>query len=622
MPIKAEEEVRDSVKVKEVVVTASRKKHFSDGYQYNELSGIITSSYSNRTLGEVLHQTTNINIRSYGSPGASTSISFRGLSASQTQVNWNGFPINSVTLGSADVSNVMMSPGNAVSMAPGAGGVTYGSGTFGGVVDIDYRAKQQVENNAAIDLMIGAFDTYKARGGYNANHHKLSLNGNVWYEKSDADFDYFDEIKQKKLKRHNADYQQLGFQQYFSYKPNAYAEIKGGIWGQIKDMNIPAIEGASLTSYENQKDSTLRLFLNYKQVFNRSAITIKGAWFYTDQHYVKKNSINAEETMIDSRIKSKAWFGDFNYRVYLTDFLSLDAGATYNHTKGIVDAYNGMQYDEVFGVVGGLRYVNVISANIAFRKDWSNNVDSDILLNAGVSYPITKQFMVRGAFSQKIRRPTFNDLFWVPGGNPDLKPEEGYSVELGGNYIIDVNHAGTVTADLSFYYSPVENMIVWRPEGALWYAKNYSDVLTRGIDFKIKHEKDYPLLSWQTNISLGYNKATIQKVDDESNAREGKPLYYAPTWLSNINSQIVTHNNYEFLLSWNFVSDQYYDDSDYTLDPYWLFNAHVSKTFKINKHQLIAQASVDNILDKRYQTVRSYPMPGRMWNLKVKYIFK
>ncbi|MCT4644173.1 MAG: TonB-dependent receptor [Carboxylicivirga sp.] len=616
----ANDGVRDTVKVEEVEITASRKKNLNDGYRETEVSGIIQGSFSNRTLGELLHHSSNINIRSNGSPGAATSISLRGLGASQTQVNWNGFPINSVTLGSADVSNVMISRQSRISLVQGAGGVAYGSGTFGGAINIDFQPERNLNNIALIDLSLGSFGTYKGAGSYNAQLNKLVFSGTIFGDHSDADFPYYDEIKGKKFKRKNADYHQLGVEQYFSFKPDAYTILKGGFQAQVKDLNLPSIEGAALNNIENQKDSTFRLFLDYKKVFKTSSLHIKGAWFYTDQHYTKGALVNEiEVTTIDSRIKSKSWFGDVNYRIYLLDYLSVDAGVSYNNTTGIVDVYGGSQKDEIIGLIGALKYNNKFQANMALRKEWANSVDSDILLNAGVVYPFKNGIALRSAFSQKFRRPTFNDLYWEPGGNPNLKPENGYSIELGVNYHFNLEGIGDFIADISSYYSPIEDMIVWRPQGALWYAKNYSDVLTQGVDFNLNHLLDFSVLKWQTNTSLAYNKATIERINEENKNKEGQPLYYAPEWTSNINSGFSTHNGYEFNINWHFVSKIFYDDSKNTLEPYWLFGARLAKTFDVKTHQLFAQINVENILDKSYQTIRAYPMPGRMFQLKIKY---
>jgi outer membrane cobalamin receptor len=614
-------QVRDSVQLSEVEVSVSRKKQLSDGYQEQEISGVVKGSFSNRTLGELLHHSSNVNIRSNGSPGASTSISLRGLGASQTQVNWNGFPINSVTLGSADVSNVIISNHNRISLIQGAGGVAYGSGTFGGAVNINYQADYNQNRIGQLDVATGSFGTYKAAGLYNARLNKLVLSGHVFGDKSDADFEYYDEIKQKEFKRENADYHQFGVEQYFCYKPDAYTILKGGFQAQAKDLNLPSIEGAALENIENQKDSTFRVFLNYKKVFKMSSLNAKGAWFYTDQHYTKGALVNdVKVTTIDSRIKSKAWFGDLNYRMYIVDKLSVDAGLTYNTTKGIVDAYGGSQKDEVLGLIGGVKYSNKLQANIALRKEWATSVDSKALLNAGFAYPIEGSLVIRGVYSQKFRRPTFNDLYWEPGGNPDLRPESGYSVESGINYHFTIGALGEVIYDLSFYYSPIEDMIVWRPEGAVWYAKNYSDVLTRGVDLNINHELNLSVLKWRTSASLAYNKATIESVNEQNKRNEGRPLYYAPEWTSNINSGIYTRSRYDFDINWHFVSKQYYDDTNNTLEPYWLLGARAAKTIEVNKHELFAQLSVENILDEDYKTISSYPMPGRSFQIKIKYI--
>lgn len=621
LPILADEEVRDSVKVKEVEIVSSRKIHFSDGYRTENFTGSLEDRSSYRSLADVLMRSSSLNVKSYGSSGASASISFRGLSASQTQVNWNGFPINSITLGSADVSNVLITPQSTVNVVPGAGGVAYGSGTFGGAVNIDYNTSD-VNNNVGIDLTAASFGTYKVGAFYNTVKGNLRLSGNLWSDQSDSDFDYYDEIKDAELKRHNANYNQKGFQQYFSYKSSAYSELKGGLWAMVKDVNIPGIEGASLSAYENQKDSTFRSFLEYKKVFQRSSLVLKGAWFYADQHYIKKDSADAVVASIDSRIKSDIWFADINYRHYVMDHLSVDIGSSYNHTSGRVDAYNQNRYDQVFALIVGARYVNRFSSNVSFRKDWATSVDSDLLFNAGISYPcMDDNLIIRGAFSQKFRRPSFNDLYWEPGGNEDLKPESGYSIEGGLNYKFDLDKLGSLISDVSIYYSPVNNMIVWRPDGAIWSVKNYSDVLTKGFDLKLNHVLTVNSASLKTNASFAYNNASIRKIKEGDTSEEGHPLYYAPQWISNINSEITTSRQYSFFVNWQFVSERHYDNSDETIDPYWLFDAKVSKKIEMDRHLLFIQMGIENILDKRYQTVKSFPMPGRLWELKLKYTF-
>lgn len=158
---------RDTLTIEEVSIVKSRKKYLSEGHGEVLISEHQLEQFTLRTLAEMLQYSTNVNIRSYGSPGSSASISFRGLGASQTQVNWNGFPVNSVTLGSANVSNVELIDNQSVTLSPGASGVNYGSGTFGGAVNIDYNPTLNTNiNQASGTLLYGSMDAFNGAASY------------------------------------------------------------------------------------------------------------------------------------------------------------------------------------------------------------------------------------------------------------------------------------------------------------------------------------------------------------------------------------------------------------------------------------------------------------------------
>ena len=100
---------------------------------------------------------------------------------------------------------------------------------------------------------------------------------------------------------------------------------------------------------------------------------------------------------------------------------------------------------------------------------------------------------------------------------------------------------------------------------------------------------------------------------------DNQPLFYAPTWLSSAYSELST-TKWGVYAGWRFASKRYYDKNE-TLDPYWLINANLYYQFQFHNQKLRLSGSVDNILDESYQMVRSYPMPGRTWQLHLKYSF-
>ena len=94
------------IHIPDVVVNASRTDHFRHDVKTEEFRDSILNQYAGESLVRLLSGQTALNIKAYGVGGGAPSLSIRGASASQVQVNWNGLPINSVTLGPSDLSMI------------------------------------------------------------------------------------------------------------------------------------------------------------------------------------------------------------------------------------------------------------------------------------------------------------------------------------------------------------------------------------------------------------------------------------------------------------------------------------------------------------------------------------
>ena len=69
--------------------------------------------------------------------------------------------------------------------------------------------------------------------------------------------------------------------------------------------------------------------------------------------------------------------------------------------------------------------------NVSIRAGASSAYDIPLIYSLDARYLFTKSLSLRGAYSTNYRLPTFNDLYWEPGGNPELKPEFSSSGEIG-----------------------------------------------------------------------------------------------------------------------------------------------------------------------------------------------
>ncbi|TKG91560.1 TonB-dependent receptor [Puteibacter caeruleilacunae] len=610
----------DTIVVDEVKVISSRSKHLSDQSKSVRFDQQQLDAAKQRTVSEMLMLVTPLNIKSYGSPGASSSLSIRGAGASHTQVNWNGFPINSVTLGSSDLSNLPAGGFNSIDMVYGASGAIYGSGTFGGAVNLnnDMRWGTPVPKSR-LSLQHGSFGTWGGNLSVNAGGERLRYSGSVWGNKSDADFKYYDYIKRKELNRKNADYEQYGFIQNLYGRLGQRAFVDGGVWYQVKDLNLPAIIGANPNNVEQQSDSTLRAFARFKQAFNRSGLQIKAAYFYDYQLYTKKINPTDAEYSIYSKIISDKYYADANYRYFLTEYLTFDAGATYSHIKAKVDAYQRPRKENGLALVSALKYQKSrLSGNISVRKEWNDAFSSQWLLGVGASYQIIpEEWSVRFAASEKFRKPTFNDLYWVPGGNPDLVPEKGYTTELGTTRLFDLGSWGQFTVDLAAYYAPIDNMIRWQPAGAIWEAKNFYEVLTRGVEFDLNHEISFGEWKVKSGASIDYNKATIESTTNPD-AYTGT-MTYSPLWSGLFHTQ-ADYKRWNIGASLRYADQRYYVENE-KLDGYEVVNAFMGYQLPLGTSVLGIRLSADNVFDIDYELIRSYPMPGRNFNIQLSYTF-
>ena len=68
--------------------------------------------------------------------------------------------------------------------------------------------------------------------------------------------------------------------------------------------------------------------------------------------------------------------------------------------------------------------------NILYEEDIQNDFDSPFLYSMGIEQKFNNNYTLSFNTSKNFRIPTFNDLYWQPGGNINLKPENSYQFEF------------------------------------------------------------------------------------------------------------------------------------------------------------------------------------------------
>ncbi|WP_413999078.1 TonB-dependent receptor plug domain-containing protein [Flavobacterium sp. W1B] len=495
---------KPAIPLNEVIVSDSQLKNFSSSQSVQKLNDSIISK-NQSSLTSLLNYNTVIYFKENGL-GMVSSPSFRGTTAQQTVVVWNGININSQLLGQTDFNTVSTRGYNSIDVKAGGGSVVYGSGAIGGTIHLnnDLKFTNTFKNN--FEIYYGDFNTLSTIYGITAATNKWSTNASFSRNSSDNDFKFIG----KEDRNTNGQYYNNSLSTAIGYKINAKNSIK--FYSQIYDGE----RHFSLTSPNAVKtkyqDFNTRNLLTWTRYIGRSVSNFKLA--YITEHYNYFEDIESEG-FTSGGVKSLIAKYDFVYE--LAPKISLNTILDYNKNNGLGSGI-GRSTRQIGGLSVLLKQSLIERWNyeLSARKEVSDVYKSPVVFSAGSSIDFSKVYQLKFNVSRNYRIPTFNDLYWEGSGNPDLKPENSYQAEVGNQFQYN-NFRLTATV----YASKIDDMIRWLPNNSgNWSPVNTDKVSIYGAE---------ALLGWNKNLNghlLDFNGTYSYTVslDDKNN----KQLFYVP----------------------------------------------------------------------------------------------
>jgi len=214
--------------------------------------------------------------------------------------------------------------------------------------------------------------------------------------------------------------------------------------------------------------------------------------------------------------------------------------------------------------------------------------------------------------SRNYRVPTLNDKYWSVSGNPNLEPEQSFSLEAGSvfNCLTGDDHL-FLEGQITGYYSWITNLIIWQPvtgNSFLWSPVNLKTVHARGFEAGVNLK--YSNRDWSAGLNANYNFCRSTNENGDNNL-DGNQLIYIPV---NTLNATVNAGWKEFYLSYNFTftSLRYTGTDNETYMPgYNLSNIFLGKNIHLKKFTISLQLEINNIFDLDYQSIANRPMPGR-----------
>ena len=579
---------QDSIlKLDEVVVSDSRVKQYAEGYKVTVLQDSIIQR-TNGSLTSLLEFNSNIYFKENGF-GMVSSPAFRGTNASHTAVIWNGININSQLNGQVDFNTINPFNYNSISIRSGGGSVQYGSGAIGGSIHLnsDLLFKEHFDNQVSIGY--GSYKTKKINFNQSYGSRLMSYSLGVNYNASDNNYKYLNTGDENK----NGEFNNLNLNWNIGYVLSENQILKLYHQTFISDRNLSG--NLVVLGRSKYKDNQYRTQLEWGSYGPKAISKIKLAYLQEEYKYFEN-----KDAAIYSFGKVSNFLARYSLDYKLSKFFRLNSFLEYNNYKGAGDSFGSPERGD-FSATALLKHIisSTIAYNLSVRQDFSSDFSSPLVFSFDGSYSLTDNYQVKINASKNFRTPTFNDLYWQPGGNLELIPEKSYQLDFG-----NVLNIGAVSMQYNGYYISTKDMIKWLPNNeGVWSPINIDDVEIYGAEVKI--EANYSL---GKNQELGIKTNYAYTVSEDKSTNE--QLIYVPFHMAN--------GSLEYRIAdLNLFYQHLYNGSvsivGGELKEYQVANLGATYTADILKKDLkyTIGVTINNVFNSYYENVALRPMPNR-----------
>lgn len=591
----------DPWELEEVVVSDIRLERYTEGHKLTVLPDSVLKRHG-IFLTQLLSYESNIHFRENGF-GMVSSPSFRGTNASHTAVIWNGININSPLNGQVDFNTINPLAFNSVTVRSGGGSVQYGTGAIGGSVHLNDRLSFDEHFEHRTILGYGSFNTSNLNYGQRFGNGQWSHNFGIAYNASDNDYKYLDVERpsnggegqgppEEDRRNQNGEFGNLTLNFNSGYRLSEKKVLRLYHQSFIGDRNLSGnLVAVGRSRYE---DAHYRTQLEYVQTGGKTTSTLKLAHLYEGFRYFENKDF---DIFSDGRVTTL--LARYSYDRELTDALRLNGYAEYNHFRGSGGSFGNPTRNDV-GLTALLKHkvLDGLAYNVGLRKDFSSDFTSPYVFSFGSDYKLSPAYSLQLNASRNFRMPTFNDLYWSPGGNLDLVPESSYQIDLGQQW-----QADHLTLNLNGFHIATRNMIRWLPQASgIWSPINVDEVRTYGVEGEVAW--DYPILQKQNLQIKGKYAYTVSE-----DMATGEQLIYVPFHRANMS---IAYSVQRFDLFYRHLYTGRVSTLGGELDGYQVGNVGIRYAPKLNgKLQYSIGLNLNNVFNAYYENVALRPMPNR-----------
>ena len=646
----AQDDVRRNIAIKEVTVYGQRPMK-DIGVQRTRIDSAVLKENVSLSMADVLAFNSSIFVKSYGRATLST-VSFRGTSPSHTQVTWNGMKINSPMLGMTDFSMIPSYFIDDASLLHGTSSVNETGGGLGGAVRLSTKPAQADGFGLQYVQGVGSFKTFDEflRLTYGDDHWQLSTR--AVYSSSPNDYKYRNRDKKENIyddemniigsyypieRNRSGSYKDLHLLQEIYYNTGHGDRFGLNAWyiNSNRELQMLTTDYGDASDFDNrQREHTFRGVLSWDHLRSDWKLATKAGYIHTwmAYDYERDPGNGIMQTMTRSRSRINTFYGQADGEYYLDKWLFTASLTAHQHmvesrdkniilqqgNKAVV-GYDTNRMELSSSLSAKWRPSDRVGVSAVLREELFGDTFSPLIPALFVDGVISQRgnIMAKASLSRNYRFPTLNDLYFLPGGNPDLRPERGWTYDAGLSFAVGRDGVYSLSGSASWFDSYISDWILWLPTTKGFFSpRNVKDVHAYGVELQSSLEVALSpsmqltldgTYSWTPSINEGEPMSPADK-------SVGKQLPYVPEHTATLTGRL-TWRSWSLLYKWNYYSKRYTMSSNDlslsgTLPTYFMNNVTLEKGLSFAWADLSLKLAVNNLFDEEYLSVLSRPMPG------------
>jgi vitamin B12 transporter len=492
-----------------IIVTATRYPEYLQNIPaHSTLLSFPKLKNSNfLSLGEMLKDFSAGEMNFSGSLGQVQTFSLRGSSTSQVLFLLEGRRLNYLTNGIFNLSDLSLDNLEKVEIVRGPLSSFYGANALGGVVNL--IPAPPVKRNFSSSVLYGDDNTLVSNLNFASGIRKFRFDAGL-------------ERKESEGERENSDYSAWFFHSTLLYRFTAKSDVKLylatqrddlGLPGPVPDpLNIPKFGSSSVSSlFDHQKDRNYSLDFTFHLRTPEKSDGILTRLFLDRRrmnYSTRYDYLGEVDENYSYLTESLGGFMQYSFSLKKSNRITLGVDFSSDQLEAQQKSiYTASQTSSSLtwkpnsnnlGLWGNSSWnIRRFTFQLGSRYDLPSNFENILSPNAGLIYHLNHDLSLKLNCGKAYRAPTFNDLYWPSGGNKDLKPEKGGSVETGAVFTGE-----KVSYQISLYHRDVKNLISWQPlgENGLWQPFNLDHFNSSGIEL----EMDYQMVE---NLDFNFNYA-------------------------------------------------------------------------------------------------------------------